>query len=193
MLPNELSAHAQLRGAFDYNRSRLAPPGTCVLDHEKTSIRGTWSPHAVGGWYLGRTTKHYRCYRISAERIADTLALFPTQVAMPTGGVSATLHTAHLATAIEPFPFCANAVIDPLSNTNTKRNGNLPHTTAGTNTMHFISHKALSAGRRATYLCILAKIRPEKAETNRMNQLHRWRQPHPVRMRREHSHRRHHD
>jgi hypothetical protein len=52
------------------------------------STRGTWSPHAVDGWYLGPATKHYRCYRVwiwdtRAERIADTLSWFPTKVAMP--------------------------------------------------------------------------------------------------------------
>ena len=37
-----LSAHAQVHGAFDYNLTPLAPPGTLVLVHEKPSARGTW-------------------------------------------------------------------------------------------------------------------------------------------------------
>ena len=85
--PN-LSAYAQLYGAFDFNRTPLAPPGTKVMVHEKPDQRGTWSPHTIAGWYLGPAIHHYRCYRVwiistRAERIADTLAWFPTKVVMP--------------------------------------------------------------------------------------------------------------
>ena len=59
-----LSAYAHVHGAFDYNRTPLAPPGTRVLIHEKPSVRRTWSPHAVDGWYLGPAPRHYRCYRV---------------------------------------------------------------------------------------------------------------------------------
>ena len=83
-----LSAYAQVHGAFDYNRTPLAPPGTRVLVHVKPKLRETWAPHAVEGWYTGPALKHYRCYKVyvgetSAERIADTLTWFPSQVAMP--------------------------------------------------------------------------------------------------------------
>jgi hypothetical protein len=84
----QLSAQAQVHGAFDYNRTPLAPPGIRVLVHEKPATRGTWAPHAVDGWYLGPAMHHYRCYRVwiwetCAERISDTLAWFPTKVSMP--------------------------------------------------------------------------------------------------------------
>ena len=83
-----LSAHAQLHGAFDFNRTPLAPAGTRVMIHEKSSVRGTWAPHAVDGWYLGPAEHHYRCYRVyvketSAERIADTVVWFPRHVRLP--------------------------------------------------------------------------------------------------------------
>ena len=58
----QLSAWAQVHGAFDYNSTPLAPPGTRVLVHEKLSVRGTWAPHAVEGWYLGPALRHYRFY-----------------------------------------------------------------------------------------------------------------------------------
>ncbi len=61
--PN-LSAYAQVHGAFDYNRTPLAPPGTKVMVHEKSSVRGTWAPHAVDGFYVGPAMHHYRCYRV---------------------------------------------------------------------------------------------------------------------------------
>jgi hypothetical protein len=84
----QLSAKAHINRAFDFNRTPLAPPGTKVLIHEKPATRGTWAPHAVEGWYLGPAQHHYRCYRVwawatNSERIADTLAWFPTTVIMP--------------------------------------------------------------------------------------------------------------
>ena len=83
-----LSAEAQLNGAFDFNRSPLAPPGTRILVHETPANRGTWSPHGVDGWYLGAAPEHYRCYRVyvtktAAERIAKTVQFFPHNCAMP--------------------------------------------------------------------------------------------------------------
>ncbi|KAI2490331.1 hypothetical protein MHU86_24250 [Fragilaria crotonensis] len=84
----KLSAWAQVHGAFDFNRTPLAPPGTRVLIHEPSTVRDTWAPHAVEGWYLGPAPLHYRCYTIwadatSAERIANTLTWFPSHVEMP--------------------------------------------------------------------------------------------------------------
>ena len=84
----KLSAYAQLFGPFDFNRTPLGPPGTRVLVHELPTARGTWSPHAVHGYYTGPATDHYRCYKVwiaetSSERIANTLVWHPTRVTMP--------------------------------------------------------------------------------------------------------------
>ena len=86
--PN-LSAWAQVHGTFDFNRTPLAPPGTRVLIHEPSTVRDTWAPHAVEGWYVGPALQHYRCYTIwadatSSQRIANTLTWFPAHVDMPT-------------------------------------------------------------------------------------------------------------
>jgi hypothetical protein len=83
-----LSAEAQLNGAFDYNKTPFAPPGTQVLVHEKSSTRRTWAPHGLDGWYIGRAPDHYRCHRVyitktAAERIADTVEFFPKHCNMP--------------------------------------------------------------------------------------------------------------
>ena len=74
----KLSAYAQLEGAFDFNRTPLAPPGTRVIVHEKPNQRRTWAPHGIDGWYIGPALDHYQCYRVwipstHAERIADTI------------------------------------------------------------------------------------------------------------------------
>jgi hypothetical protein len=83
-----LSAEAQLNGAFDFNKTPLAPPGTKVLIHETPNRRRTWAVHGVDGWYLGGAPEHYRCYRVyatktGAERIARTVEFFPHFGKMP--------------------------------------------------------------------------------------------------------------
>jgi hypothetical protein len=60
----QLSAQAHMHGAFDFNRTPLAPPGTKVIIHEKPDIRQTWDPHDVEGWYLGPALRHYLCYHV---------------------------------------------------------------------------------------------------------------------------------
>jgi len=77
-----LSAHAQLFGAFDYNRTPLAPPGMRCVAHEKPHQRTSWSPHGVDAWYVGPALEHYRCFKVyipttRATRTIDTLDFFP--------------------------------------------------------------------------------------------------------------------
>jgi hypothetical protein len=83
-----LSAQAMIHGPHDFLKTPLGPPGCKVLIHEKPTVRGTWAPHAVDGWYLGPSYEHYRSHRTwicdtGRERITDTLAWFPTHVRMP--------------------------------------------------------------------------------------------------------------
>jgi hypothetical protein len=85
----QLSAYAQVFGAFDFNKTPLAPPGTRVLVHEKPDVRQSWDPRALDAWYIGPAMHHYRCYRVyiwgtQSERVTDTLVWFPTRVKMPT-------------------------------------------------------------------------------------------------------------
>ena len=85
----KLSAYAQLEGAFDFNCTPLAPPGTRVIVHENPNQRRTWAPHGIDGWYIGPALDHYQCYRVwipstHAERIADTIQFFPTILRTPT-------------------------------------------------------------------------------------------------------------
>ena len=85
----KLSAYAQLEGAFDFNRTPLAPPGTRIIVHEKPTQHCTWAPHGVDGWYIGPAMDHYQCYRVwipstHAKRIADTIQFFPTILRTPT-------------------------------------------------------------------------------------------------------------
>jgi hypothetical protein len=85
----KLSAHAQMFGNFDYNRTPIAPPGVRVIVHEKPEKRSTWAPHGVDGWYVGPALESHRCYTIWIEetraiRVCDTtLSWLPTKVTMP--------------------------------------------------------------------------------------------------------------
>ena len=49
-----LSVYAQLHGAFDFNKTPIAPPGTLVISHKNPDNRGSWEPHGVNGWYTGQ-------------------------------------------------------------------------------------------------------------------------------------------
>lgn len=80
-----LSAEAQLNGAFDFNCTPFAPPGTRVLVHEKVGNRRTFASKGVDGWYIDRASDHYRNYRCyisktASVRTADTVTFFPINV-----------------------------------------------------------------------------------------------------------------
>jgi hypothetical protein len=84
-----LLAGAQPNGQFDYNKTRIAPPGIRVVIHEKSSKQGTWAPHGALGFYIGTAPDHYRCWRVyvtktQSERIGDTVKFFPQHGQMPT-------------------------------------------------------------------------------------------------------------
>ncbi|KAL7523343.1 hypothetical protein ACHAWF_000483, partial [Thalassiosira exigua] len=75
--PN-ISALAYFQAPFDFNRTPLAPIGCEVRVHQKPGQRGSWEEHAVGGWYLGCSPKHYHCSnvwvkRTMARRVSDTV------------------------------------------------------------------------------------------------------------------------
>jgi hypothetical protein len=74
----KLSAWAQLFGAFDFNRTPLAPPGVRVIVHEKPDKRSSWSPHGVDGWCVGPALDSHRCYNVwiwdtRSIRVCDTV------------------------------------------------------------------------------------------------------------------------
>ena len=124
----KLSAHAQMHGAFDFNRTPLAPPGIRVLVHIKPSERTTWSPHGADGWYVGPALESYRCYTVwmwdtHATRICDTLAWFPTKVQMPLAssndlilaGIKDILHALHNPSPGSPLAPLTDSHYDALT------------------------------------------------------------------------------
>ena len=77
----KMSAYMALEGAFYYNKTPLAPPGTKVVIHENPDKKYSWAAHGVDGWYLGPALEHYLCYRVyvtntRADRNSDTVKFF---------------------------------------------------------------------------------------------------------------------
>ena len=83
-----LSAHDQLFGTFNYDRTPLAPLGTHCIIHERPSQRGTWDPHGKLGWLTGSAPAHYRHYTVTvkntgADRVSDSITFLPTKYTLP--------------------------------------------------------------------------------------------------------------
>ena len=67
-----LSAYTAIKCNFNFNGTPLAPPGTKVLVHEEASNRPSFSTHAVNGWYIFSSLKHYLCYHCYIPTTAST-------------------------------------------------------------------------------------------------------------------------
>ena len=83
-----MSAYMALEGAFNYNKTPLAPPGTKVMIHENPDKRASWAAYGVDGWYLGPALEQYRCYQVyvnntRAERNVDTVKFSPQHTKVP--------------------------------------------------------------------------------------------------------------
>lgn len=84
-----ISAYHGMHGSpHDFLAHPIHPCGMLVLIYDSPETRGTWAPHGVKGYYLGPELAHYRCYKVfaiptSANRIAETIALFPDPHLVP--------------------------------------------------------------------------------------------------------------
>lgn len=85
----KLSAHDQVFGVFDYNRTPLAPLGTKFVIHERPTQRASWGNHGKEGWLIGPAMHHYRHYTViirdtGGKRVSDTIEFLPMTFVMPT-------------------------------------------------------------------------------------------------------------
>ena len=85
----KISAYTQIHGAFDFNKTPLAPGGCKVIVHDRIDDRGTWSEHGTRGFYISPALHHYRnyeCYMPStkAKRTSNTIKFFPKHCPLPT-------------------------------------------------------------------------------------------------------------
>lgn len=83
-----LSDETQLNGAFNYNKTPLALPGTKVVVHEPPNKCRTWAAHGIKGWYVGPAPDHYRCHCVyipqtRAEHITQSVEFFPHLYNLP--------------------------------------------------------------------------------------------------------------
>ncbi len=102
-----LSAVEAMEGSFSFDATPMAPPGTEVLVHLKTSCQKSWSFHASNSWYIGLSLKHYRCIRTimagtGGEQLTNTFCFkhhaMPVPTITPTDRIIAA--TWHLTDAI---------------------------------------------------------------------------------------------
>ena len=66
----------------------MAPPGTQVIIHNKSAVRGSWDFHGTEGWYIGPSLEHYRCvkcYNPDTMKEVDTytIQLIPNTTPIP--------------------------------------------------------------------------------------------------------------
>ena len=74
------SAYEAMNGTFNFTKTPLAPPGTKVVIHDKSSKRASWAYHGQVGFYIGHAPKHYRCMRCyipstKQEQISNTIQI----------------------------------------------------------------------------------------------------------------------
>lgn len=124
-----LSAYHYVWGAYDFNKTPLAPPGTKIVAHNKLDRRGSWAPHGEEGWYVGPAMDHYRCWRCyipstNGYRVSDTVRFFPA-TPVPTITPADTVRRAakeltralQNPTAFIPHPNSNDAALDAFRNT----------------------------------------------------------------------------
>ena len=88
---------------YDYNATPMAPPGTKIVVHDKSTTRKSWAPHGTDGWYIGPSLHHYRCVKCfmpttKSVRDADTVVFLPETIPFPE--TSADEHLKQAATDI---------------------------------------------------------------------------------------------
>jgi len=84
----KISAYTQIHGAFDFNKTPLAPAGCKLIVHDRIDEQGTWSEHGTRGFYIRSALEHYRnyiCYvpTTCATRASNTIKFFPKVCTMP--------------------------------------------------------------------------------------------------------------
>eukprot|EP00957_Ditylum_brightwellii_P034326 2603521-Ditylum_brightwellii.AAC.1 len=85
--PN-VSVYACIFGAYNFNKSPLAPPCTKLNLHCKLRQQKSWGYHGYNVWYIRPIMQHYRCIKCwipdtRSKVNANTLTMLPTIVPIP--------------------------------------------------------------------------------------------------------------
>ena len=80
-----LSEYAAIHGNFGFNATPMAPPGTKIPVHEKSTSRASFANHVVDGWYIVPCLDDYWCFRCYiiptwSTRNSDTAKLSPKTI-----------------------------------------------------------------------------------------------------------------
>ena len=84
----KVSAYTLINGAFDFNKTPLAPAGTKTIVHDVPTERASWAEHGSRGYYIGPALKHFCCYRnfmvgTKSIRTSNTVEFFPVKCENP--------------------------------------------------------------------------------------------------------------
>ena len=84
---SKIFAYEETEGAFDWNRTTLAPLRCKAVVYQDPNARTSWAPHPCDAFYLGHTPLHYR---LKEYCMADTYffsyavgKLYPAHCATP--------------------------------------------------------------------------------------------------------------
>jgi hypothetical protein len=107
----KLSANQEIYGAFDFNKTPLAPQGTKALIYNNPASCASWAPHATDGYYVGPAANHYQCLRFYIPatwrfRFSDPWCLYPTHCQIPV----ASQHDLSIATTADLLKALGEAV-----------------------------------------------------------------------------------
>ena len=83
-----ISTYSYIYEQHNLNKMLVAPMGCVVLLHNKPDIRKTLDNHAIKGYYVKTSIKHYRCYKIwvkstSSIQVTDTEFIKHKYITMP--------------------------------------------------------------------------------------------------------------
>ena len=84
----KLSAHEQIFGTFNYQRTPLAPLGTKVIIHKRPDQRKMWDKNGLPGFLVNQAKDYFRSYQVSvtkigAIQISDAIQIQSTKYTMP--------------------------------------------------------------------------------------------------------------
>ena len=78
----DISAHTIMHGHYDFMKHPTSIAGTKALVHDRPMDRGSWADRGTEGFFIDKTTEHYRNYKCcvpttNAIRTSNTVEFFP--------------------------------------------------------------------------------------------------------------------
>ena len=64
----KLSAHDQVFGTFNYERTPLTPLGTKAIIHKCPDQRKTWDKHGLPSFMVNQSKDHFQSWEVSVKK-----------------------------------------------------------------------------------------------------------------------------